>query len=60
MELQNLLNLIASLPREQQDAVEKFVQHIQQQSSSEHVMSFREALDSFMEEHAELLKRLAQ
>ena len=60
MELQNLLNLIASLPREQQDAVEKFVKHIQQQSSSKPGMSFREALDTFMEEHAELLQRLGQ
>ena len=60
MELQNLLDLIASLPEEQQQAVEEFVRYIQQQPFSKPAMSFREALDTFVREHSDLLERLAQ
>ena len=59
MELQNLLNLIASLPKEQQEAVEEFVHYIQQQPANP-AMNFREALDSFVQQHPELLRRLGQ
>jgi len=59
MELQNLLNIIASLRKEQQEAVEGFVRYIQQQPSNS-AMHFQKALDSFVQEHSELLRRLGQ
>lgn len=50
MELQNLLNLIASLPKEHQEAVEEFVHYIQQQPARP-TMNFREALDTFVQQY---------
>lgn len=60
MELQNLINLIASLSSDQQAAVEEFARFLRQNTSSSGKVSFQEALDSFTRKHEDLLRRLAQ
>jgi hypothetical protein len=58
---QQLAQLIATLSPEQQRAVEEFVAYLKQLKSSVPTqLSFRNALDSFVREHQELLRRLAQ
>ncbi len=59
MASQELMNLIASLSREEGAVVEEFIKHLKQ-SSQHSTMTFRAALDSFVREHSELLRRLAQ
>lgn len=56
MASQDLASRIASLSAEQQAAVEEFIRFLQQQPEP----TFRQALDSFIREHPELLRRLAQ
>jgi hypothetical protein len=58
MSPQDLLNLISTLSREQQDAVEEFVRILKKEKAPG--VAFREALDEFVGEHPELLRRLAQ
>ncbi|MGA2098598.1 MAG: hypothetical protein ABSH39_20070 [Candidatus Acidiferrum sp.] len=58
MSPQDLLNLISSLSREPQQAVEKFVRILKKEQAAG--MSFRDALDEFVGKHPELLRRLAQ
>jgi hypothetical protein len=60
MELQNLINLIASLSSDQQAAVEEFARFLKQNPSSSGKASFQEVLDSFTKKHEDLLRRLAQ
>jgi hypothetical protein len=61
MELQNLINLIASLSSEQQAAVEEFAKFLKERASANGgKISFQEALDSFTRKHENLLRRLAQ
>ena len=55
---QDLLNLISTLSREQQEAVEEFVRILKKDEAPG--MSFRVALDEFVSKHPELLRRLAQ
>lgn len=54
----DLLNLISTLSREQQEAVEEFVRILKKEQVPG--MSFREALDEFVGKHPELLRRLAK
>lgn len=58
MSSQDLLNLISTLSREQQEAVEEFVRILKKDEAPG--MSFRAALDEFVSKHPELLRRLAQ
>ena len=58
MSPQDLLNLIPTLSREQQEAVEEFVSILKKDEAPG--MSFRAALDEFVSKHPELLRRLAQ
>jgi hypothetical protein len=55
-----LIKLIASLSREQQSAVEVFVRYLQEKSSHGPKTEVRAALDEFIREHSDLLRRLAQ
>jgi hypothetical protein len=57
MSPQDLLNLISTLSREQQEAVEEFVRILKKEKTPG--MAFREALDEFVGKHPELLRRLA-
>ena len=54
MSPQDLLNLISTLSREQQEAVRIL------KKDEAPAMSFRAALDEFVSKHPELLRRLAQ
>jgi hypothetical protein len=58
MEAQDLVTLIDKLSPEERAAVEEFIRFLQQNSRP--VMSFQAALDSFVSEHPDLLRRLAQ
>lgn len=59
MASQELLDRIATLSPDQQTAVEQFIDYLKKQSPSEGAVSFRTALDSFVAEHSDLLRRLA-
>ncbi|MGH9632318.1 MAG: hypothetical protein ACRD7E_28775 [Bryobacteraceae bacterium] len=56
---QQLAKLIATLSPEQQRAVEEFIVYLKTTASSP-PLSFRAALDSFVRDHPELLRRLAR
>jgi hypothetical protein len=56
---ERLVKMLASLSAEQQRAVEGFVRHLQEKDSQDSPMDFRTALDEFVREHSELLRRLA-
>ena len=58
MSSQELVDLISALSREQQAAVEEFVRILKEESTPG--MTFRAALDEFVRQHPELLRRLAQ
>jgi hypothetical protein len=58
MSPQDLLNLISTLSREQQEAVEEFVRILKKEQAP--AMTFHAALDEFTNKHPELLRRLAQ
>jgi hypothetical protein len=58
MSPQDLLNLISTLSREQQEAVVEFVRILKKDEAPG--MSFRVAVDEFVSKHPELLRRLAQ
>jgi hypothetical protein len=58
MQSQELATLIASLSPEEQTAVEEFIRYLK--DNSQPTVTFRAALDSFVREHPELLRRLAQ
>jgi signal transduction histidine kinase len=58
MASQELLDLIAKLSREEQNAVEEFIRYLREKPQAEG--NFRAALDSFVREHSELLRRLAK
>jgi hypothetical protein len=55
---QDLSTLIANLSPEERAAVEEFIHFLQKKPQSS--MTFQDALDSFVREHPELLRRLAQ
>jgi hypothetical protein len=58
MSPQELLDLIASLSREQQEAVAEFVSILKKRETP--AIDFRAALDEFVGKHPDLLRRLAQ
>ena len=58
MSPQDLLNLISTLSREQQEAVEEFVHILKKEKAPG--MAFREAVHESVGKHPELLRRLAQ
>lgn len=55
---QDLSTLIASLSPEERAAVEEFIRFLQEKQQAP--ITFQAALDSFVREHQELLRRLAQ
>ena len=56
---QELLNRISALSSEQQNAVAEFVTYLQEKRIPA-TMNTRTAIDAFMNEHAELMRLLAQ
>jgi hypothetical protein len=53
-----LVDLVASLSPEQQNAVESFIRYIR--DNGKHEADVKNALDEFVRDHSELLRRLAQ
>ena len=60
MSHEELLQLVSSLSPEQQDAVETFVLYLRERASQDSQTDVRNALDEFVREHSDLLRRLAQ
>ncbi|HEX4542743.1 MAG TPA: hypothetical protein VH114_06220 [Candidatus Acidoferrum sp.] len=58
MQSQDLVALIDRLSPQERSAVEEFIRFLKEKSQP--AISFRTALDSFVREHPELLRRLAQ
>jgi hypothetical protein len=56
---ENLADVISSLTPEQQDAVKQFVEFLKRKKSASS-SSFLAAVDDFIDQHPELLRRLAQ
>ncbi|HWC15547.1 MAG TPA: hypothetical protein VG498_00955 [Terriglobales bacterium] len=57
---ERLTELLASLSSEQQSAVEAFIRYLQEKSSAGSRADVRAAIDDFVREHSDLLRRLAQ
>lgn len=60
MQNQKLAEKISGLTQKQAAAVEKFIDYLQEQPGTVSTDNFRSSLDSFIQEHSELLRRLAQ
>jgi hypothetical protein len=60
MSSKELLQLVSSLSPEQQNAVETFIKYLREQSPAGDQRDVRNALDEFVREHSDLLRRLAQ
>ena len=58
MQSQELAALIDKLSQEERAVVEEFIRFLREKSHS--ALTFQTALDSFVSEHPELLRRLAQ
>ncbi len=59
MAAENLAEAIRSLTPEEQDSVRQFVEFLKRKGSSPS-SPFLEAVDEFIDQHPELLQRLAQ
>ena len=59
MAAENLADLLSSLTPEEQDSVKQFVQFLKQKGPSPS-SGFLAAMDEFIDQHPELLRRLAQ
>jgi hypothetical protein len=60
LESRNLMDLIAGLSSDQQAAVEEFIKYLKQHSRQAAQADFHDLLDRFVQEHSELLQRLAR
>jgi len=59
MSPKELMQLVSSLSPEQQNAVETFIRYLREQPQGK-PGDVRSALDEFVREHSDLLRRLAQ
>jgi hypothetical protein len=59
MSAQELTAIVDSLTSEEQAAVREFIEFLKS-GSSQQESRFRSAIDEFMDQHPELLRRLAQ
>lgn len=57
---ERLREMLASLSLEQQSAVEAFIRYLQGKGTTGSNPELRSALDEFVRDHSELLRRLAQ
>jgi hypothetical protein len=60
MATQNLAELVAQLSPEEQTAVQQFIEFLKRDSGAVLTSPFLTAVDEFIAEHPELLRRLAQ
>ena len=58
MAVQNLADVINSLTAEEQESVKQFVEFLKRKGASP--SAFHAAVDEFIDQHPELLRRLAQ
>jgi hypothetical protein len=58
MAAENLADLISKLTPQEQDSVKEFVQFLKRRESPQ--SPFLAAVDEFIEQHPELLRRMAQ
>ena len=59
MAAENLADLISSLTPEEQESVKQFVEFLKRKGSAP-ASAFLAAVDEFIDQHSELLRRLAQ
>ena len=59
MAAENLADVISSLTPEEQESVKRFVDFLRRKGSSQ-TSQFLGAVDEFIDQHPELLRRLAQ
>jgi Mn-containing catalase len=59
MPAEKLIAIVDSLSPEEQAAVREFIEFLRQRAP-QHDSAFRSAVDEFMDQHPELLRRLAQ
>lgn len=58
---ESIIDVVRALTPQEQDAVRQFIGYLKQQSaSSQSASPFLRAADEFIEQHPELLRRLAQ
>ena len=55
-----LADLVASLSDEQQNAVEGFIRYLRERIPKRDITDVRPAVDEFVRDHSELLRRLEQ
>jgi hypothetical protein len=60
METTKLADLVGSLSAHEQDAVRAFVEYLRAGKPPEHESPFLKAVDEFVAEHPELLRKLAE
>ena len=60
MPVQSLTDIVESLSPQQQDAVRRFIDYLKIRETSNAASSYLQAADEFIDEHPELLRRLAQ
>lgn len=60
MKLENLSQLVSELSPEEQSAVKEFIVFLKQRQGKQPENAFQAAIDEFISEHPELLRRLAQ
>jgi hypothetical protein len=59
MAAENLADVISSLTPEEQESVKQFVEFLKRKGASQ-ATPFSRAVDEFIDQHPELLRRLAQ
>ncbi len=60
MKPEKLTDLVAQLTSEEQSAVREFIEFIRRRKDKVHSSPFLSAIEEFIAEHPELLRRLAQ
>ena len=60
MAAENLADLISSLTPEQQESVKQFVEFLTRKAPLSQSSAFLTAVDEFIDEHPDLLRRLAE
>lgn len=60
MEAETLAQIVLELSPEEQSAVKEFIAFLKERQSQQPATTFQAALDEFISDHRELLRRLAQ
>jgi hypothetical protein len=60
MKVESLARIVSDLSPEEQSAVREFIAFLKKRQSQQPATTFQKALDEFISDHHELLRRLAQ